>query len=187
MQRVAIPAGTRPLGSLAYQVTFDTFWSFLTGKYSKEWAEAIATVYERCDINASQWNIISFVSTYRMQDVEAVMNCYGNLASTGKIPEYIDPDHDGSQTANKRAIWKAVAKCAGQTEAFVRLVMYEFYYATQDRSIPNACFIQPMTCERSAASRQNPPPEGEGWASYASNIALFAAAGVMLYLIFTKR
>lgn len=175
------------MGSLAYQFSLTAFWGFLTGKYSREWAEAIATVYERADYNASAWNILWFKSTYSLEDVEKVMNCYGNMAAAGSIPEYIDRDADGAQTKNKKLIWAAVAKCSGQAEGFVRLVMYEWYWATEDRSIRNGCFIRPATCNRYEQDRTSAPPDGEGWASMATNLALLAGVGILAYLIITRR
>lgn len=194
MQRIHMggsPMATPARPTLAYGFYLSTFWGMLTGRYSREYAEAITTVYERADYNASKWNILPFRSTYRLQDVETVMNVYGNLAADGKIPEYDDRDSKGQNTANKALIISTVAQASSQQPTFVALVLYELFWATQDRSIPSGCFLRPLTCKKNADVQSNAPAQGAGYGAalegLVTNILLLAAAAGIVYIIVTKR
>lgn len=116
---------TKQLASLEYGAFAYPYSKVLFGDWSKTYGDAIRTIYERANYNATWKNVLPFQSDYAYDDVEQIMETYAALVIDKKIPPLVknvtEEDHN--------TIVKTVTKESGRREDLVRVVLYEAYWA----------------------------------------------------------
>lgn len=182
-------AGNTRSQQLSFVPSLSILWSTIIGEMNNDYYKAISTVYTRMNWNSDgALFLLPGFESYTIDDVQAVMNAYGNLAADGKIPEYEDPDPRGLNKGKKAFIWQMVTAASGRNEMFVRTVLYELYWATRDGSITRTEFLRPSSYKAGSQYREI-PEVGEGvfgrFAKYLPFIVL-GGGGLAAFLIARK-
>lgn len=168
----------------------DTFiitplWTWIKSIGGSDIDEALDEIVKSINWNESIWcTILSRQPTgcYEYDQVEAVLNCYTQLAGNGTVPEY-NPNHP-----EKNKILQTVADCSGQTTAVVQVVLDQLYYATKDGRIKTAIILYPKTAGKYEEQRSLPAKVVGGFGnavadvtSTAKWILIAGAVGVVGY------
>lgn len=67
-------------------------WGHITGKYNSSYINTVKTVYNRVNYNISKWNTIPFVETVSYENVDEVINGYGNIVVSDETIEQWQPN-----------------------------------------------------------------------------------------------
>lgn len=158
------------LNGLAREI-FDFPWGkWIAGDYSWEYGNAIQEVSRRANYNANKTGFhIPGFSTYATDDVEQIINAYGNSVLDGTIPEY----NDRGSAAEKNLIYDVVAQRSNMNRDLVRVVLFELYWAVEGTppTLLNDMVLRPKKFnDNQEAGHQGTPKTARGGESFWDNL-----------------
>jgi len=162
-------------------------WGHITGKYNSSYINTVKTVYNRVNYNISKWNTIPFVETVSYENVDEVINGYGNIVVSDETIEQWQPNRFNA--VEQQRTYRLVQKASGVSAKYVKMILDELYWATKDGEVVENKWIRPREFKEYIEYRQqNKATKGNEWFSNTIDVTkwllILAGIGIAGYLLF---
>lgn len=180
---------TANLNDLGYLpiIPLQYIWGHITQKYNADYIESVRIIYQRVNYNISKWNSLPFIDTVDFDQVDAVINAYGNLAVSELNIEQWTPSKN--KTSNQKNTLSLVASASGISEIYTEMILDQLYWATKDGDLVRGNWIRPREfAEYKEYRKQNEATEGNKWLETTFDwikwILILGGIGVGAYILF---